>query len=793
MKFLSPGFTFLILLAPSGFGLVGCTSSLISTGLMKSAMMPGLEKHGTETRAINQFTDALAEDKEAAFRRAVSTRFEKKAMRAPDAYRDLEILNLPKSRLEVIESTVVSENRREAIAKDAKDEKLVEKYQFIIVRDEEKRRWVVDDIMLRQKKKGTSATRSSAEVMDLLLTVREFLGTWQSADRDAVLKSVSGDLRVALRDLPEPWFRQMIRRVAAEYESEMARRPQAQMNESDAVVRMPSKNGFLLLKVVSENDKWLVSDIEVIARKSDDHPGSVLRQSRAVNAVVGFLTAYRNEDLPKLESFAESKFFRGALSIGDLTMIPLPAPDHAPDNFEIRSFAGQLTVMIPSQSNIIRLDLTTPELASAKDNRKRTSENTVEARFLIADVTIYDRQTQRQTHLKSAFTAPARAMLFVSALQELDLPVLRQITSRAFSELSWERIATAIESGMPIAGLPQGELIPLRSSVKGEVTELEFESSSGQICSIIMRTENGELKVDDLQYPDSTAAIASLRTQIMLTMPAIELAGAWESGDINAVKRTSSMDFNRLVWSNVNSLPGEFERLPDLLRMPVERTQAGERKAELELFEPNTGRVKISLVRENTTWVIDEISMTPRGSSTVELRRELRQDIARQYLNEPAGEIRQAHFAGAAGQSGSGVVQAAGYQTKPRGNLTLPPTLGRPASLTASKAVDLTPEKSSRTEPRQQPAVPDSSGVLRFGPEASTHTHSGNADQKSVPRTDLHDDEMDFDEHEGATYYRRAETRNRTGLTSSGTDGGVGTIRVPVTDPSEHPIEIPLD
>ena len=327
----------------------GCASSLLNTEMLKpSNLKPSImDGHGTEQRVVGLFTDAIAENNEAAFRRIVSTRFEQKAMRSPDAFKDLEILNLPKTKLEVVESKELEANRLEAVAKEEKEGT---RYQFIIVKDDVKNRWVVDDVMLRQQKKGTRATKSSVEVMDLLLTIREFLKTWESADRSAVLQAVNLELRGPLEKLPEPWMQQMIAQISAECESGMARRPEAQMNESDAVVKMPSKNGFMLLKVARQDDKWLVSDLEIRKRKSDDHPGSVLRQARAMNAVTDFLAAYQEDNQERLQKLTEEKFFRNAISVGDLTMIKLPSPEFAPKDFEIQSFAGQLTVMIPDDA-----------------------------------------------------------------------------------------------------------------------------------------------------------------------------------------------------------------------------------------------------------------------------------------------------------------------------------------------------------------------------------------------------------------------------------------------------------
>lgn len=141
----------------------------------------------------------------------------------------------------------------------------------------------------------------------------------------------------------------LVERVAAECESEMARRPEIQMNEADALVKMPSKNGFLLLKVAREDDEWLFSDIEVRQRKTDDHPGSVLRQARALKSVSQFLAASERQDKAELKTLCDPTFFSTSLEIGDLGMIHMPSAQHAPDDFEIRSFSGQLTIMVPDK------------------------------------------------------------------------------------------------------------------------------------------------------------------------------------------------------------------------------------------------------------------------------------------------------------------------------------------------------------------------------------------------------------------------------------------------------------
>ncbi|MEY2725305.1 MAG: hypothetical protein RLZZ458_1172 [Planctomycetota bacterium] len=685
-------------------GSAGCGSSLFTAGAFKSIdWTPSVLEHGTEKRVIDRLSQALQESNERAFRRAVSTRFEQKALRSPDAFRDLEILKLPKAELEVVESTEKEAGRYETVAKE-KDG--TTRYQFILVRDAEKNRWVVDDVMLRQQKKGTRSTKSSVELMDLLLTLREFLGAWQEGGREEVLAAVSGDLQSTLEGLPDPWLEQLTKQITNEYETGTARRPEIQMNETDAVGKIPSKNGFLLVKVRQEDDRWSVADIEVRHRRGEHHAGSLLRQARAMTTVCGFLGAYGKRDLSDLENYAEDRFFKSSLRVGELSLIPLPSPNHAPDEFEIQSFAGKLTVMIPGESSYVRMDLVSPEDANAApeaaaDRGQQSEMTAVESSFRVSDVTLYDRQTSRQTNLRAAFTAPARAMLFMTALADGDLPVLRQISSQQLTEEVWKRMEPGLLSELPLDDVPRGELKLTDSEVLGETTELQFEAADGRLLSVILQDENGNLVVTDVQYPGPSLEVASLRTQLLMSRPLVEFAKAWEASDLDALQAQSSTAFNRLVWSNMSQMPTRFTQLPQTLRSPIRNVDESPDEMRIDL-----GRSKIAatvrLIQEKGMWVIDEITLNNgRGGTAVELRKTLRDDLAAKFLARPAGSVQTVGHSLAAESNGgeeaedAGVVHAVGRSAAAgvrRGNLTLS---SRPVTaaggLTETQGLDLTP------------------------------------------------------------------------------------------------------
>ena len=759
---------FLLCAGIAGMTIPGCATSFFDTAMLKAAALKPqiMEGNIVENRALMQFSDALMEDNEKAFRRSVSTRFEQRAMRSEDAWKDLDILKLPKTKLEIDESTSIDESNFETIVKDEKGTK----YQFRITRDTEKRRWVVDDVLVRQKKKGTSATKSVSEVMDLLLTVREFLTTLQNKDRSAILSTVSVSLKEPLEKMPASWMSRLVERVASECESEMARRPEIQMNESDALVKMPSKSGFLLLKVAREEDRWLFSDIEVRQRKTDDHPGSVLRQARALTAVSQFLVAYGKEDKAELKTLCDPTFFSTSLEIGDLSMIHMPSAEHAPDDFEIRSFSGQLTIMLPDKTQIVQMDLSTLKDDDQKASKK-LSDGAVESSFVIRDITIYDRQTRKQQKLESAFTAPARAMLFISALHEQNVPILRQLSTKEFSKGTWDRIDPALVSQLPLAEVPRGILTLQETDVRGETTEMQFLSESGQICNIVMRSENGKLNVDDVQYPNHSMQVASLKSHLQVTVPIIELASAWQKQDLEGVKRSCSSDFNRLIWGNLKAMPDDFDRLPGMLLVPTQSTTLADSQAVVALAEAGNQPVSVSLLKENDEWVVDEISIRQADGVVFNVRQNLRREIAQRFLDNPDGGVMHAGHESVEGSS-SGVVHAFGESQAPRrGNLTLPSS-GKPNARTAMlpPGMDLTPAL------KPHPASID--GITKYGPRAVSEAPESSAARTSDPIPDLGRDAHE-EVADGLIYSDDKPSDNSLKPTST-----------PLSDISRHPIDI---
>ena len=761
-------------------GNCGCATALFKaetwTGLLQK---PDFIEHGTEQRVISKFSASLNENKEAEFRRSISTRFENAALRAPDAFKDLDILKLPKGTLEVVESSIDEQGRCETVAKE-KDGSV--KYQFILIKDPAKGRWVVDDVMLRQQKKGTRSTKSAVELMDLLLTLREFLSTWEKGSREDVLNAVSSELADSLEQLPEPWRQHLTSQIVAEYSPDMARRPEVQMNDTDAVGKIPAKNGYFVVKVVQEQDRWKVSDIEhrnsLRSKTADHHPGSVLRQARAILAVTAFLDAYNQQNLEQLQLVTENRFYNSSLRIGDLSTIPLPQPDHAPENVQIQSFAGKLTVILPATENVIRLDLQASEAAATTTDEKQELAN-VESAFVVSDVTLYDQQNGKQRSLRAAFTAPARAMLFISALHEHDLPVLRQISSSQLNEGVWSRIDQDWLSEFPLESVPGGQLELVETNSTGAATELQFQSSTGLLCSVTMEDENGTLVVTDLQYPGADLAISSLKTQLFVSVPIIDFARAWQNSDLDTVRKMTSSDFNRLVWGNLEQLPEHLSTLPQRLKRPVASVQQTPQTAVVSIGQDNA--TTVTLVREAGEWVIDEITCKTKNNTVLHVRKSLREDIAARFLSKPADGIQQAAWQSETVNSKTdGVVHAVGQTTTPpprrRGNLSLPANHTQTTNTNTNTNTPTKPASRSKTPARKTPGLDltEEPAPTELPDEEPTDEEPTSAEPNSEELT-TSQSESSGELHFGPRHTPKKQTSRKSPL------------------PAERPIDIPLE
>lgn len=604
----------------------GCAKSLLNAEGLQSFLTPP----PAEQRVVEQFRDALREENEPALRRISSTRFESIALRSEDVLSDLRVMRLPKGELSVVDVQEVNVTEKLVIAKEDEGGR----FQFRLVNDPEKGYWTVDDITVRRRHKGTQITKSTAEVMDLLVTVRSFLKVWESGEQQSILAMTSPRLKDSLQSLPAGWMTALTRQIASAYEDGMARKPDASLNENDALVKLPARNGHLLMTIVRESEQWLVDDVEFQNHRDDNHPGSVRRQADAIHTVTSFLRAYEKSDHAQLKYVTEQKFYDSSLSLGDLSLIPLPSAEDAPTEFEIRAYEQQLTFMLPAGRQIIRVDLReqVSDIPEAARNKYLAAADD-ESRFLVKEVTVYEKGSKQQRSLSAVFTAPARALMFLQALKSNDRDTLLYGCTNRFSETVWQRLNSNLIKQLPVPDLyDEGIRLTSTQSI-GTRTELEFQNSAGNVLVCQLVVENGILKLDDVQYPNERGLVASLKSELQLTAPILEFANAWMMSDSELLQKACSADFNRLVWSHLDGVPNRFSQLPFRLRSNDVSTSVTQERATMKLLQPSGEETIVNLLMEHGHWVIDEIRMKLDDGTLVAVRQSLRSEVAGKLLS----------------------------------------------------------------------------------------------------------------------------------------------------------------
>ena len=210
-------------------------------------------------------------------------------------------------------------------------------------------------------------------------------------------------------------------------------------------------------------------------------------------------------------------------------------------------------------------------------------------------------------------------------------------------------------------------------------------------------------------------------------------------------------------------------------------------RLQIELAGDGQPEVTVLLLKENTSWVIDEVSIKQTDGTQLELRKTLRQVIAQQFLNDPSGGIKQARFNDSPETDG-GVVRAVGTGIgKPAGNLTLQ-SYGKPKS---TQTADAPLEGLDFTEEDPLPKTPPASqqtGTLHFGPSSAVKTKAPTSSSDSALPTTRPKSE----EYDGVVYFSGDTAAKPKPEQETATKPASGR-RSTITDPSQHPIEIPVE
>ena len=517
--------------------------------------------HFIESRAINRFAENIREDNLDGLKQVTSENFKERALRTASALDDIKILRLPDGKLTVMEVEEVAANKRRVTVQVGESKKEV----FYELVQDDTGRWVVDDIYLKQKKHGVTAFKSVTEQMDLLLTVREFLDAWDSGDRERVLSAVSPQLRETLEPLPPSYLARLTGQVIGGRTERSSFKPQAQLDERDAVVRLPRVGGETVLTMRLIDGQWQIRDIAIDAREESKQIPSVLKLAIAVNTCTQFLDAYQRNDKAALQPLCEADFYEGSLAIANLKQVLLPPPQMPEHELDVQLRAQRADFVLKGPREIVQVDM----------HREDASEPEAPPRFRVRDVTLYELETRQEKRLSALFTAQAMLELFCEALAERDLDHLRHCSTQDLRGRVWQRLNAATVQGLPLDLFddPKPEVVSME--FHGALTRFEVRQG-GQPVTYLLREESGRFFVDDILWQISGRP-ASVKQTCELLVPVRNFASAVTLGRdptqqaavLEMLQNTCSGDFNRLVWSQTKFLPNSGLSADTFLDAPL--------------------------------------------------------------------------------------------------------------------------------------------------------------------------------------------------------------------------------
>ncbi|MCA9077937.1 MAG: hypothetical protein KDA93_23110 [Planctomycetaceae bacterium] len=568
-------------------------------------------------RSIQTFADSLAEKDLENLKLKTSSEFDQKALRTADALDDIKILNLPTGKVSVASVEEISETEKHVTVEVGERKKEV---LYKLVREPGSRKWLVDDIYLQQKKPGMDEpiTKSVTETMDLLLTVREFLDSWQTGGRDDVLAVTTSEFHGLLADLSPTHLLQLTTHVVGKSSARGSFRPEARMEDDRAVVLLPRKGGTLIVELTLNDSDWLVSDVAIESHDDDQQVRSAKRVARILKTTSEFLASYEANDQQQLQSWCTVDFYRNSVSVADLSSAPLPTGRLLTSPYKLRVHEENADLVIDIDDATYMITLAEPTSDGTKAGGKP---------YQVSEVTLYEADGKQVKRLSAVFTTQAMVQIFAQAYVTGDLDRLKQASTSDFTQLAWDQLDAELLASLP---LNEFENVPpniVATQFRGPLTEVTVTQGT-RALTYILRESRGRMAVDDVLLPVSQRP-TSMKQNLQAIIPVYAMARAIHANDLVTVRRSSSSDLDRLVWQPLGEIPNIGFNLVDHLTTPITSIALTEDRAELVLGDDNWG-ARCTLLRGEDHFVVDDVRVIagPSESQQADLKTAGRLNVA---------------------------------------------------------------------------------------------------------------------------------------------------------------------
>ena len=577
--------------------------------------------HLIETHAINHFMSAMENRDLDELRSVTSAGFEQKALRLDGSMQDLKLLKLPPGKAEVLRVEEVDSEENAATEKNVTVQvgKSKRKLKYRLIKEPKSRKWVVDDVYMKQTRSGLTATKSVTEQMNLLLAVREFLAAWRDGAPDEIVAMTSEKLAGELRELPADYLTWLARKTVGKKLMNSQLRPRAQMDADIAIVHVPASTGELTLSFGLEEDRWKVSDVSVTSQSSSGRISSVRDVAKVIAVVVKFLDSYEAADKQALAALSTELFYRGTLMPSDLSSIELPSSHLSEDEFEVDVQGKYSDFIIMGETQWLKITL----LNDDKVDDGKTPD------CLVTGVTIYELKSREEKSLSALLTSRAMVELFSQALINRDLKQLSHSSTPDFNRRVWDRLNEQSVRELYLEGV---EAVPPRiisMDFHGVVSEV-WVTQGQRALSYVLHDHDGRLLIHDVHVSGTEDRPSSLKTRLELMIPVWNFVRGIQSGDLKLIQRYSSKDFNQLVWQQVSAVPRISDPLSRHLSSSLTAVEMSEEQVVLLLGDDTCG-ARVSLVNEGNRYVIDEIQLV--AGSIDQERARLKHTLRSQVVN----------------------------------------------------------------------------------------------------------------------------------------------------------------
>jgi hypothetical protein len=588
-------------LTDSGHRLAACLTCLTLPILFSGCA------HMVESRTIAAFSEALQEEDVDSLRDVTSSRFEEKSLRHEDSVKDFQVLRMPKGDIEIVDVDHISDNEKRVTGQIGKSKS--RRLRYRLVRDEKTGKWVVDDVYIKKQKNGVESTRAVTELMDLVTTVREFIDAWDTGSRSSILRMADPEFGALLGSLPDEYLMRLAKQAIGD-RADSKVRPEAQMDEDVALVRLPGKSGQMIISFTKIRDQWLISDLAVESHKDKDHISSVKQMATVLRSASVFLDSYSVGDKKKLKTVTMKSFFDKTLAPAILSTVQLPTASQAASTYQVKLQSGFADFMVATENELVKLSLSKIEGEDSK----------TAAQYLVDDVTIYEIDGNQEKRLSALFLSHAMVELYAEALSLRELQTVQMMSTPEFKQRVWNRVDEPLMMQLPMPEIENASPKILTTVFMGAVTEVTVRQGSRALVYVLQDRE-GELLVNDVLLPVSGRPNSLCKT-LETMVPVVQFANALSAQSIDHLRQLSSRDLNRKVWHRAKQLPSIGLKPHEHFAVPLMSLDMNDDLAIVGLGDDQYG-ARVKLVREGERFVVDDVKLI--AGSEIRQRIDLKQ------------------------------------------------------------------------------------------------------------------------------------------------------------------------